>query len=66
MDISEAFHNYSENKGEVKRPLSQAERTAKNERWSELHYKLQDDKLSVEERKQIEQEKEDLRKEITQ
>lgn len=65
--MSESFRNYPGKIGEVKKELSKAERDAKNQRWSDLHYKLtMDESLSAEERKQIEEEKEELRKEITQ
>lgn len=67
MNPSEAFHDHISNGGEAKRELSKAERDAKNQRWSDLHYKLnKDENLSAEEKKRLQEEKEELRKEITQ
>lgn len=66
MDISESFPGHSGDNGRVKNELSQKEREAKQERWSELHYKLiQAENLTSEEKEKIEAEKEELRKQIT-
>lgn len=66
MNISESFLKHPGNNGEVKKELSQKERTVKQERWSELFYRLRDENITAEEREKIEAEKEELRKEITQ
>lgn len=63
--MPEVFHNYSENKGEVKRELPQKEREAKQERWSSLFYKLRDENITGEQRESMKKELEELRKEIT-
>ena len=65
MGSQEFFTGREDNSAEAKKELTQAERTILNERWSELHYKLQNENMSSEERKIIEVEKEELRKQIT-
>jgi hypothetical protein len=67
MDISESFLGRPGGNGKEKKELPQKEREAKQDRWSELHYKLGDEmiNLSSEERKKLEEEKAQLLKEIT-
>jgi len=65
MEHPEFFPGHEAHDEAPKKELTQQERTAKNERWSELYYKLKNENISDEERQKMEEEKEELRKQIT-